>query len=318
MQTEQASKPRLTIGTRGSLLALAQAKQVRRELAQKTELSEDEIAIEVIKTSGDIILDRPLSEVGGKGLFTKEIEVALFDKRIDLAVHSAKDVATILPEGMILPAFLEREDTRDAFVSLKYKSLDDLPEGAKFGTSSIRRGAQILRQRPDLQIVEFRGNVQTRMQKLEDGVAEATLLAYAGLRRLEMSHIAKQLIDPTIIPPAPGQGALALECRADDGEVIEWARTLNHAPTAAKMVAERHYLHGLDGSCRTPIAAYSTLEGNELHIFGQVLSLDGQTVYEAEVSGHAADAEEIGKELAAIIKSAAGEKFFESFEKRAD
>ncbi|WP_424983471.1 hydroxymethylbilane synthase [Maritalea sp. S77] len=318
MQTEQASKPRITFGTRGSLLALAQAKQVRRELAQKTELREEDIAIEVIKTSGDIILDRPLSEVGGKGLFTKEIEVALFEKRIDLAVHSAKDVATLLPDGMLLPAFLEREDTRDAFVSLKYKSLDELPEGAKFGTSSIRRGAQILRQRPDLQIVEFRGNVQTRMKKLEDGVAEATLLAYAGLRRLEMSHIAKQLIDPTIMPPAPGQGALAIETRADDDQVNEWVRTLNHAPTAAKMVAERHYLHGLDGSCRTPIAAYSTLENDQLHIFGQVLSLDGQTVYEAEVSGHAADAEEIGKELAKIIKSAAGEKFFETFEKRAD
>ncbi|AVX02955.1 hydroxymethylbilane synthase [Maritalea myrionectae] len=318
MQTEPATKPILTIGTRGSLLALAQAKQVRRELAQKNGLNPDEIAIEVIKTSGDIILDRPLSEVGGKGLFTKEIEVALFDKRIDLAVHSAKDVATMLPDGMILPAFLEREDTRDAFVSLRHKSLDDVPQGAKFGTSSIRRGAQILRQRPDLQIVEFRGNVQTRMKKLEDGVAEATLLAYSGLKRLDMSHIAKQLIDPTIMPPAPGQGALAIETRADDDQVNEWVRKLNHAPTAAKMVAERHYLHGLDGSCRTPIAAYSTLENDELHIFGQVLSLDGQTVYEAEVSGHAADAEEIGKELASIIKSAAGDKFFETFEKRED
>lgn len=203
MQTEPGTKPLLTIGTRGSLLALAQAKQVRHELAQKNGLNPDEIAIEVIKTSGDIILDRPLSEVGGKGLFTKEIEVALFDKRIDLAVHSAKDVATMLPDGMILPAFLKREDTRDAFVSLRHKSLDDVPQGAKFGTSSIRRGAQILRQRPDLQIVEFRGNVQTRMKKLEDGVAEATLLAYSGLKRLDMSHIAKQLIDPTIMPPAP-------------------------------------------------------------------------------------------------------------------
>lgn len=311
-----AAKPFLTIGTRGSLLALAQAKLVRSKLAKFHQVDAEDIHIEVIKTSGDIIQDRPLSEVGGKGLFTKEIEVALLEKRVDIGVHSSKDVATQLPDGLGLYAFLKREDVRDAFVSLNHKSLDDLPQGAVFGTSSLRRAAQMRRYRPDLQIVEFRGNVQTRMKKLEDGVAEATLLAYAGLKRLGQSHIAKQMIDPNIFMPAPAQGAIGIEAREDDERTRELIAPLNHAGTAAALVAERHYLTGLDGSCRTPIGAYTEIDGNDIKIIGQILSIDGQTAFEGEVTGHVADCAEVGQHLAQILREQAGEKFFESFEVR--
>jgi hydroxymethylbilane synthase len=316
LQTNQHNKPFLRIGTRGSLLALAQAKLVQSKLTKFHSVDTKEIVIEVIKTSGDIIQDRPLSEVGGKGLFTKEIEMALLEDRIDIGVHSAKDVATQLPDGLGLYAFLKREDVRDAFVSLNYKSIDDLPEGAVFGTSSLRRAAQMLRKRPDLNIVEFRGNVQTRMKKLETGVADATLLAYAGLRRLNQTHIAKQLIDPTIFMPAPAQGAIAIETRTGDTRTRELIAQLNHAGTAAALVAERHFLHGLDGSCRTPIGAHTEIDGDDMKVIGQLLSIDGQTAFEGEVTGHVADCAQIGQHLAEILRQQAGEKFLESFEVR--
>jgi hydroxymethylbilane synthase len=316
LQTNQTTKPFLRIGTRGSLLALAQAKLVQSKLAKFNGVDAKDIHIEVIKTSGDIIQDRPLSEVGGKGLFTKEIEVALLENRIDIGVHSSKDVATQLPDGLGMFAFLQREDVRDAFVSLNYKSVDDLPEGATFGTSSLRRAAQMLRHRPDLKIVEFRGNVQTRMKKLEDGVADATLLAYAGLRRLGQTHIARQMIDPNVFMPAPAQGAIGIEARQDDTRTRDLIALLNHSGTAAALVAERHFLHGLDGSCRTPIGAYTEIDGNDMKVIGQVLSLDGTTAFEGEVTGHVADCEEIGQHLAQILREQAGEKFFESFEVR--
>jgi len=316
LQSNQQTKPFLRIGTRGSLLALAQAKLVQSKLAKFHSVDTKDIHIEVIKTSGDIIQDRPLSEVGGKGLFTKEIELALLENRVDIGVHSSKDVATQLPDGLGLYAFLQREDVRDAFVSLKYKSLEDLPEGAVLGTSSLRRAAQMLRARPDLKIVEFRGNVQTRMKKLGDGVADATLLAYAGLRRLGQTHIAKQLIDPNVFMPAPAQGAIGIETRKDDTRTRDLIAQLNHAGTAAALVAERHYLHGLDGSCRTPIGAYTEIDGNDMKVIGQMLSIDGQTAFEGEVSGHVADCEKIGQHLAEILRKQAGEEFFESFEVR--
>lgn len=316
MQSNQTTKPFLRIGTRGSLLALAQAKLVQSKLAKFHKVETTDIHIEVIKTSGDIIQDRPLSEVGGKGLFTKEIEVALLENRVDIGVHSSKDVATQLPDGLGLYAFLKREDVRDAFVSLKHKSLDDMPEGAIFGTSSLRRAAQMLRHRPDLKIVEFRGNVQTRMKKLEAGVADATLLAYAGLRRLGQTHIAKQMIDPNVFMPAPAQGAIGIECREDDTRTRELIAVLNHAGTAAALVAERHFLHGLDGSCRTPIGAYTEIDGNDMKVIGQILSIDGTTAFEGEVTGHVADCAEIGQHLAQILREQAGENFFESFEVR--
>ncbi|MFB9140935.1 hydroxymethylbilane synthase [Maritalea porphyrae] len=316
MQSNQTTKPFLRIGTRGSLLALAQAKLVQSKLAKFHKVETTDIHIEVIKTSGDIIQDRPLSEVGGKGLFTKEIEVALLENRVDIGVHSSKDVATQLPDGLGLYAFLKREDVRDAFVSLKHKSLDDMPEGAIFGTSSLRRAAQMLRHRPDLKIVEFRGNVQTRMKKLEAGVADATLLAYAGLRRLGQTHIAKQMIDPNVFMPAPAQGAIGIECREDDTRTRELITVLNHAGTAAALVAERHFLHGLDGSCRTPIGAYTEIDGNDMKVIGQILSINGTTAFEGEVTGHVADCAEIGQHLAQILREQAGENFFESFEVR--
>lgn len=316
MQTNQEKQPFLRIGTRGSLLALAQAKLVRSKLAKFHNVPQEMIAIEVIKTSGDIIQDRPLSEVGGKGLFTKEIEVALLENRVDIGVHSSKDVATQLPEGLGLSAFLVREDVRDAFVSIKYPSIEALPEGATLGTSSLRRAAQMLRLRSDLKIVEFRGNVQTRMKKLEDGVADATLLAYAGLRRLGLTHLAKQFVNPNQFMPAPAQGAICLETRSNDQRSHDAAAVLNHAGTAAALVAERHYLHGLDGSCRTPIGAYTEIDGDDLKLTGQILSLDGLTAFEGEVTGHVADGEEIGQHLADILRKEAGEEFFKTFEVR--
>ncbi|MGJ8529161.1 hydroxymethylbilane synthase [Maritalea sp.] len=316
MQTNQQKQSFLRIGTRGSLLALYQAKLVRSRLATFHNVPVEDIHIEVIKTSGDIIQDRPLSEVGGKGLFTKEIEIALLEGRVDIGVHSSKDVATQLPKGLGLYAFLEREDIRDAFVSLHHRSVEELPQGAQFGTSSLRRAAQMRRLRPDLKIVEFRGNVQTRMAKLENNVADATLLAYAGLLRLDQSHVAKQLIDPNILMPAPAQGAIGIEARENDERTRELIAPLNHAPTAASLVAERHYLHGLDGSCRTPIGAFTEINGNDLKLSGQVLSLDGQAAFEGEVTGHVADCEQIGQHLSQILRKQAGEQFFESFEVR--
>jgi hydroxymethylbilane synthase len=227
--------PALTLGTRGSPLALAQAEEVRRRLSAAHGIGIDEIAIEVIKTTGDIILDRPLSEVGGKGLFTKEIEQALYDGRIDLAVHSAKDVATQTPDAFELSAFLPREDVRDVFLSLIGKSPDHLPEGAKIGTSSLRRGAQMKRFRPDFRIVQFRGNVQTRLQKLADGVADATLLALAGLNRLEQAHRATLVLDPRQYPPAPAQGAICLENRKGDTKIAEMAKALDDPMTMSPL-----------------------------------------------------------------------------------
>jgi hydroxymethylbilane synthase len=221
------SAPYLRIGTRGSPLALAQAHLVRRLIATAHGVSEADIAVEVIQTSGDRLKEVPLSDVGGKGLFSKEIEAALHAGTIDIGVHSSKDLATTLPDGLFLPVFLEREDIRDAFVSLSARSLDDLPQGAKFGTSSIRRAAQILRQRPDLLIVPFRGNVDTRLQKLRDGVASATLLAVAGLNRLGRSNEITDYLDPRVFPPAPAQGAIGIEARVDD------ARTTLHGEILA-------------------------------------------------------------------------------------
>lgn len=303
--------PALTLGTRGSPLALAQAEEVRRRLSAAHGIGIDEIAIEVIKTTGDIILDRPLSEVGGKGLFTKEIEQALYDGRIDLAVHSAKDVATQTPDAFELSAFLPREDVRDVFLSLIGKSPDHLPEGAKIGTSSLRRGAQMKRFRPDFRIVQFRGNVQTRLQKLADGVADATLLALAGLNRLEQAHRATLVLDPRQYPPAPAQGAICLENRKGDTKIAEMAKALDDPMTHVTVGAERAFLAVMDGSCRTPIAAYSTLGGGKLTLLGQILSPDGSEAFEDEVSGSIDDAEAIGRSLGEKLLADAGQAFMD-------
>ncbi|MCF1743770.1 hydroxymethylbilane synthase [Paradevosia shaoguanensis] len=312
----QSHAPFLRIGTRGSQLALAQANLVRRLLAEAHGVKEDAIAVEVITTSGDRITDRPLSEVGGKGLFTKEIEAALLDNQIDLAVHSSKDVATRLPAGLELAAFLPREDVRDAFVSLVARDLDGLPQGARFGTSSIRRAAQILRVRPDLQIVGFRGNVDTRIKKLRDGIADATLLAAAGLNRLGRSAEVTSLLDPRRFPPAPAQGAIGIEIRADDARTRMLVGALDHRQTHDALLAERALLDVLDGSCRTPIAALTTREGDQIVLLGQILSPDGRTVFELERRGAAAQAGDIGRSLGEELKAMAGPEFLAQFGER--
>lgn len=300
------SAPFLRIGTRGSALALAQAHLVRRLLAKEHGIDEAEVEIETIATSGDRLKEAPLSEVGGKGLFSKEIEEALLAGRIDIGVHSSKDLATKLPSGLFLPAFLEREDIRDAFVSLLYPSLEAMPEGARFGTSSIRRAAQIRRHRPDLVIVPFRGNVDTRLGKLRDGVAAATLLASAGLNRLGRAGEVTAYLDPRRFPPAPAQGAIGIECRQDDARTIGIVSVLDHEPTAGAVAAERAMLAELDGSCRTAIGVLTELGEAEITLHGEVLAPDGSTWVEATHSGPRADAARVGAELGRQLRALGG------------
>lgn len=309
----QSPAPFLKIGTRGSPLALFQARLTQRLLAEAHGVAPESIEIVVIATSGDRIQDRPLSEVGGKGLFTKEIETALLDGTVDLGVHSTKDVATILPPGLVLPVFLEREDVRDAFVSLQYDNVDALPRGARFGTSSLRRAAQLRRYRPDLEIVPFRGNVDTRLKKLADGVADATMLASAGLNRLEKADRARSLLDPKKFPPAPAQGAIGIEIRADDARTAGLIAPLNHAATAIAVTAERAFLRKLDGSCRTPIGAYTELSGTTLTLTGQILSPDGDQCFTGTVSGKADDADALGWGLGETLLDQAGADFLKLF-----
>ena len=301
----QSPTPFARIGTRGSLLALAQARLVQKLLSEAHGVALDDIAIEVISTSGDQT-ERALTDIGGKGLFTKEIDQALLDGVIDIGVHSSKDVATGLPPGMALPVFLEREDVRDAFLSLTVRGIDYLPEGAKFGTSSIRRAAQVRRQRPDLRIVPFRGNVQTRLQKLADGVAEATMLAVAGLNRLGEGHRVTAMLDPEQFMPAPAQGAIGIAVREGDERFAALVAPLNHAPTHAGITAERAMLAVLDGSCRTPVGALSQLDDDRLVLKGEILSLDGQTAFTDEVSGGVSEAAAIGAALGRKLIDKAG------------
>jgi hydroxymethylbilane synthase len=302
----QSQTPFARIGTRGSPLALAQARLVRRLLCQAHGVAEDDIVIEVISTGGDRsqASNASLVEIGGKGLFTKEIDEAMLSGRVDIGVHSSKDVATRLPEGIRLVAFLEREDVRDAFMSVKVQSLDHLAERARFGTSSIRRAAQVLRVRPDLEIVPFRGNVGTRLQKLLDGVADATMLAMAGLNRLGEGHRATALLDPEIFMPAPAQGAIGIAVRSDDARMATIVAVLDHAPTHAAISAERAMLAVLDGSCRTPVGALSRLDGQTLTLKGQILSLDGKTAFDSAASG--TDPERLGRQVGEDLIARAG------------
>ena len=295
----------LRLGSRGSPLALVQAHQVRDRLIAHG-LAAGDITISVFKTSGDRIQDRPLSEVGGKGLFTKELEEALLAGEIDAAVHSMKDMSTRLPEGLRISAVLEREDVRDAFISLEHRRLSDLPHGALFGTSSLRRQAQLLRLRPDLRIVGFRGNVQTRLAKLGQGVAMATLLAAAGLNRLDMASRISEIIEPEILLPAAAQGAIGLEIRSDDMRTEALVGVLDHPPTHICIAAERSFLHRLDGSCRTPIAALATLSGDQLSFRGEVISPDGIRHIAVARRGTAAAAALIGDDAGQEILSRAG------------
>ena len=299
----------LRIGTRGSALALAQAYETRARLMQAHGLPEDAFEIVVIKTSGDQIQDRPLSEVGGKGLFTKEIEEAMLDGRIDLAVHSSKDMPTVLPDGLILSAFLPREDVRDAFISPKAERLQDLPQGAVVGSSSLRRQAMIKRLRPDIDVVMYRGNVQTRLRKLEEGVVDATLLAYAGLKRLGLAEVVTSLLEPEEFLPAVGQGAICIESRENDDATLRLLAAIHDPETQVRLDAERAFLAVLDGSCRTPIGGLALVDGEKILFRGTVLKPDGSEVHSVERQGSVSDAAMIGREAGEALKAMAGPGF---------
>ncbi len=300
----------LKIGTRGSPLALAQAYETRARLMREHGLVEESMEIVVIKTTGDRVLDRPLKEIGGKGLFTREIEEAMLSGEIDIAVHSMKDMPTIQPQGLALDCFLPREDPRDAFVSEKYERLSDLPAGAVVGTSSLRRRAQVAHVRPDLKIVEFRGNVQTRLQKLADGVADATFLAMAGLNRLGRPEVARSAIEVTEMLPAVAQGAIGIERRADDVRAALLLAAIQDVPTSNRLMAERAFLAELDGSCETPIAALAILDGTQVWLRGQILATDGSVAYAGERRGQIAQGGVLGEDLARELLAQAGEGFF--------
>ncbi len=303
----------LKIGTRGSPLALAQAVETRARLVATHGLAEDALEIVPLSTSGDRIQDRPLSEVGGKGLFTKELEDALYDGRIDIAVHSSKDMATVLPEGLEVSTFLPREDARDAFIGKVAPSILELPHGATVGSSSLRRQALIRRMRPDLKVVMFRGNVQTRLRKLEEGIAAGTILANAGLRRLGLESVITDLMPLQEFPPAPGQGAIGIEHRSSDSEVGNLLAAIHDAPTGHALACERAYLAVLDGSCRTPIAGHAVIEGDRLSFSGVILSPDGTESHEVRREGKASDAVEIGRAAGEDVRARAGTRFFEGW-----
>ncbi len=299
----------LKIGTRGSPLALAQAHETAARLATAHGLPREAFEIVPIKTSGDRIQDRALREAGGKGLFTKEIEEALLDGGIDIAVHSMKDMPVAQPDGLLLDTYLPREDVRDAFVALTDRGIADLPQGAVVGTSSLRRRAQLLHRRPDLSVVEFRGNLQTRMKKLEDGVARATFLAMAGLNRLSM-QVGQSAIAPEDMLPAVAQGAIGIERRSGDDLAARLLAAIHDAPTGHRLAAERAFLAALDGSCQTPIAGLALLEGG-LWLRGEILRPDGTEVIASERRGAIADAAKMGADLAAELRSCAPSDFFD-------
>ena len=303
-------KSPLRIGTRGSPLALAQAYETRERLSIAFGLSLDSFEIVVIKTTGDKVLNRPLKEIGGKGLFTKEIEEALLQESIDIAVHSMKDMPVQQPDGLILDTFLPREDVRDAFVSRIHKSLADIPQGATVGTSSLRRKAQLMSKRPDLKIVEFRGNVQTRLKKLDDGVAECKFLAVAGLNRLKMEDIITAPISTDEMLPAVAQGAIGIERREKDIKVATMLEAIHNSTTGLLLSAERAFLEALDGSCETPIAGLADFKNENLRFRGEILKTDGSEVYSDEQVVAKEDATLVGIEMAHKLLSQAGNDFF--------
>lgn len=301
----------LRIGTRGSPLALAQAYETRKRLTNALNISEDSFEIVVISTSGDRILDRPLKEVGGKGLFTKEIEQDMLDRKIDIAVHSMKDMPVEQPDGLTLGCYLPREDVRDAFVSSRYKNVNELPSGSKVGTSSLRRKAQLKFSRPDLEVVEFRGNVQTRLKKLKDGVATCTFLAMAGLNRLGLEEAAQSTMNPNEMLPAIAQGAIGIEWREEDRQISDILKKIHHEETGQRLNTERAFLAELDGSCQTPIAGLAIIEGSSLKFTGQVLRTDGSESISETAFGDIEDGPRLGREMAQKILSQAGPEFFD-------
>jgi hydroxymethylbilane synthase len=305
---------KIRLGSRGSPLALAQSAQVARLLARMTGGAVEYFPIEAFTTSGDKIQDRKLIEAGGKGLFTKELDEALLAGRIDAAIHSMKDLPTKLEDGIALACVPAREDPRDAFVSTKAKDLASLQKGAVVGTASLRRQAQTLHLRPDLKVVTLRGSVQTRLKKLEDGAIDATYLAFAGLKRLGLADKATALIETELMPPAPGQGALAVTARSGDVATLAALAHLNVTEFEIATLAERAFLSALDGSCRTPIAALANVDGSRLSFIGEFLSLDGakrwrktaQVTLGADARG---DAQALGRKLGTEVRHEAGAEF---------
>lgn len=302
----------LKIGTRGSPLALAQAYETRKRLMKAHDIAEDKIEIKVISTEGDRIQDKALRDFGGKGLFTKEIEQALLDGSIDLAVHSMKDVQTQLIDELRITAHLPREDVRDGFISRSVSNIDDLPQGAVVGTSSLRRQAQVKKRRPDLNVVTFRGSVQTRLEKLERGEVAATFLAVAGLRRLGLLGELTASIETDVMLPAVAQGAIGIECRTGDERVEPLVAVLNDKETEICVTAERAFLRKLDGSCRTPIAALAEIEGDQLRFRGEILAHNGERSFFDDRKGSIDAATEVGIESAQSLIEKAGPEFLAS------
>jgi len=305
----------LRIGTRGSPLALAQAYETRRRLQEEfPELKEDgALEICVMKTQGDMILDKSLMELGGKGLFTKELDTALLGDEVDICVHSMKDVPTWLPDGTILPCNLPREDTNDAFI---YKdgsvnSIEELPDNSVIGTASLRRQSQIMAKNPTLKCVNFRGNVQTRLRKLDDGVVDATLLAIAGLKRMGLEDCATSVLDWNEMLPAVAQGAIGIQCRSDDESSLKYLTALNHPNTKACVDCERAFLEALDGNCKTPIAGQARIVEGRIKFRGLIAMPDGSEKFETESEGEIEDGKEIGRKAGEKLKEEAGDKFFE-------
>jgi hydroxymethylbilane synthase len=300
----------IRIGTRGSPLALMQANEVKSLLVKLNNLPEENIKISIIKTTGDKILDRPLNSIGGKGLFTKEIEEALINHKIDIAVHSLKDMPTKQPDGLLVNCFLEREDPRDAFISTKIKNHTKLHNNAIIGTSSLRRKAQILNIIPTVEVVEFRGNVQTRLKKLENGIADCTFLAIAGLKRLNLTHLISEPMPITKMLPAVAQGIICIEQRAKDPEISELLKTLNHRPTMVRALAERTMLEILDGSCQTPIAGLAIIKEDQIILKGEILKLDGSKKISHEATDNINNPSKVGQSVGFSLLKKAGRGFF--------
>lgn len=301
------------IGTRGSTLALAQAHETRDRLMAAHGLPAEMFEVVVLSTAGDRITDRALSEIGGKGLFTQEIEDQLSSGDLDFAVHSSKDMPTKLPDGLFLSAYLPREDVRDAFIGRTAGKLMDLPEGATVGSSSLRRQALIRRLRPDINVITYRGLVETRLRKLAEGQVDATLLAFAGLKRLGKQDVPTELLDEAEFPPAPAQGAICIESRIGDIRVNGLLEAINDLRTHEAVTCERAFLSTLDGSCRTPIAGHAVSDGETLRFFGMILTPDGSRFHRISADGKAANAAEIGEKAGADIRAAAGADFFASW-----
>jgi hydroxymethylbilane synthase len=299
------NSPRLRIGTRGSPLALHQAELVRAMLASENGIAPDEIEIVAIRTSGDAVRDRPLADVGGKGLFTKEIEEALLDGRVDMAVHSAKDVPTFLPDGLTLAAYPQREDPRDAFVSNLVGSVAELPRGSVVGSASVRREALLRRMRDDIEVKLLRGNVHTRLAKVASGQFAGSVLAIAGLKRLGLENQARETLDPAIFPPSVGQGAIAVEIRSDDPATMAQVQQIDHVATSTALAAERAFLAELDGSCRAPIAGHAQVENGRVNFYGLLIRPDGKEFVETRREGPASDAVELGADAGRELKARA-------------